>query len=472
MRGAMPGFAGPFGAPELFALARRDDVESRLVVRDGARWSLAHGPFRRADFKALPARNWTLLVQGVNLVIRRGRRAAAPLRVPAVRAPRRPDGELRRARRRRRPALRFLRRVPAAGLRAPPLALRPPGRPRAEAAGCRSRSCAASRPTHDEVLAPGDMLYLPPQYAHDGVAIDACTTYSIGFRAAGATRARRRVPRLPARRARPARAATPTPTSRRSARRRAIGAAMQRRCARHAAGHRAGTARRSPASSAAGSPSRSRTSSSTPPAAPLSRAAFRAPRREARRAPRPAHAAPLRRRAPLRQRRRAARGPRPAPRRCGGSPTRARSRARRRRGAAAGSGRDPLQLVSRWLPPRRRRLTAAHPPIRCRGSETLDDRRRAGRGDRRADRPRASTRSACSTSICPGMGWNDAARARDARRVPARARRRRGSRSSCTTRAGSSGRARGCSNLLQIPRPRDHDPPDRAEDARRRWIRC
>ena len=32
-------------------------------------------------------------------------------------------------------------------------------------------------------LAPGDMLYLPPSYAHDGVALDACTTYSIGFRA-------------------------------------------------------------------------------------------------------------------------------------------------------------------------------------------------------------------------------------------------------------------------------------------------
>ena len=39
-------------------------------MRDGARWSLDHGPFRRADFKALPARNWTLLVQGVNLVDR------------------------------------------------------------------------------------------------------------------------------------------------------------------------------------------------------------------------------------------------------------------------------------------------------------------------------------------------------------------------------------------------------------------
>ena len=67
MRSALPGFRGVMTARQLAALALRDDVESRLVVRDGARWSLAHGPFRRADLDALPERNWTLLVQGVNL---------------------------------------------------------------------------------------------------------------------------------------------------------------------------------------------------------------------------------------------------------------------------------------------------------------------------------------------------------------------------------------------------------------------
>ncbi len=41
-------------------------------------------------------------------------------------------------------------------------------------------------PAHDSVLTPGDLLYLPPEYAHDGVALDACTTYSIGFRAPSA----------------------------------------------------------------------------------------------------------------------------------------------------------------------------------------------------------------------------------------------------------------------------------------------
>jgi 50S ribosomal protein L16 3-hydroxylase len=33
------------------------------------------------------------------------------------------------------------------------------------------------------ILEPGDMLYLPPRWAHDGVAVDGdCMTYSIGFR--------------------------------------------------------------------------------------------------------------------------------------------------------------------------------------------------------------------------------------------------------------------------------------------------
>ena len=38
-------------------------------------------------------------------------------------------------------------------------------------------------PSHDWVLGPGDMLYLPPRWAHDGIAVgDDCMTYSAGFR--------------------------------------------------------------------------------------------------------------------------------------------------------------------------------------------------------------------------------------------------------------------------------------------------
>jgi 50S ribosomal protein L16 3-hydroxylase len=185
IRGAIPGFRDPFTAAELFAFARRDDVESRLVVREGARWSLEHGPFRRADFAALPARNWTLLVHGVNLVSAEG------------------DALLRR--------FAFL---PYARLDDLMVSYAAPGGgvgPHIDSydvfllQGCGRRRWRYGRqddiaprprlplrilkrfaPQHADVLAAGDMLYLPPHVAHDGVALDSCTTYSIGFRAATA----------------------------------------------------------------------------------------------------------------------------------------------------------------------------------------------------------------------------------------------------------------------------------------------
>jgi 50S ribosomal protein L16 3-hydroxylase len=43
---------------------------------------------------------------------------------------------------------------------------------------------ATFEPEEEWILEPGDMLYLPPRYAHDGVAVGGdCMTYSIGFRA-------------------------------------------------------------------------------------------------------------------------------------------------------------------------------------------------------------------------------------------------------------------------------------------------
>ena len=38
------------------------------------------------------------------------------------------------------------------------------------------------QPEHDWVLEPGDLLYLPPAWGHDGVAEGECMTASVGFR--------------------------------------------------------------------------------------------------------------------------------------------------------------------------------------------------------------------------------------------------------------------------------------------------
>ena len=65
VRAALPDITGMFVASDLIALACRDDVESRLVMRTNGQWQVRTGPFRRRVLTNLPERGWTLLVQGV-----------------------------------------------------------------------------------------------------------------------------------------------------------------------------------------------------------------------------------------------------------------------------------------------------------------------------------------------------------------------------------------------------------------------
>jgi 50S ribosomal protein L16 3-hydroxylase len=186
VRSALPAFADPLSPRDIAALALRDDVESRLVARAGRRWSLAHGPFTRRDLSTLPARGWTLLVQGVNLHV--GAVDALMRRFAFVPYARIDDVMVSFA-------------APGGGVgphfdsydvfllqgsgrrrwrygRQHELALRP---------RLPLKILARFSPTHEAIVARGDLLYLPPHIAHDGVALDACTTYSIGFRAPAAT---------------------------------------------------------------------------------------------------------------------------------------------------------------------------------------------------------------------------------------------------------------------------------------------
>ncbi len=182
LRQAIPGFKGLAQATELLALARRDDVESRLVWRHRGAWRLRHGPFASADFRALPRRDWTVLVQGLNLAL------------PAA------DALLRRFR-----FLPYARlddvmvsQAAVGGGVGPHVdsydvfLLQGPGKRRWSVAPPREWRLDASaplkivrgfHPEHSWVLEAGDMLYLPPGWAHDGVALEPCQTYSIGLRA-------------------------------------------------------------------------------------------------------------------------------------------------------------------------------------------------------------------------------------------------------------------------------------------------
>ncbi len=182
VRQAVPNFSGPLDPQQLRSLAARQDVESRLVSRIEGRWNLQHGPLPASRFRKLGRRDWTLLVQSVDH------------HLPAAAA-----------------LLEQFRFVPHARLDDLMVSYAAPGGgvgPHFDSydvfllqgLGHRRWRISAQKnldlvedlplkilkrfkPSAEYLLGPGDMLYLPPHYAHDGVAEDACMTWSIGFRA-------------------------------------------------------------------------------------------------------------------------------------------------------------------------------------------------------------------------------------------------------------------------------------------------
>ncbi len=182
LRSALPDAQSVIDEPALLRLAGRDDVESRLIVREGLHYTLEQGPFALARFRRLPARDWTLLVQGLDHHVPAAARLLEHFRfVPQARLD---DVMVSLA-------------APGGGV-GPHVdsydvfLLQGPGRRHWRYGPQKDLSLDPAQPLkilrhfsprNDEILEPGDMLYLPPQVAHDGVAIDRCMTFSIGFRA-------------------------------------------------------------------------------------------------------------------------------------------------------------------------------------------------------------------------------------------------------------------------------------------------
>ena len=181
-RAAMPEIAEMFSPPELLALACRDDVESRLVIRGRGRWQVRSGPFRRQDLRNLPGRGWTLLVQGVDAHLSAAR--ALMVRFGFIPFARQDDL--------------MVSLAPVGGGVGPHFdsydvfLLQAKGRRRwrvSAQSDLRLVDRAPLKilkdfvPTQEFSVEPGDLLYLPPRYAHDGVAENDCITCSVGFRA-------------------------------------------------------------------------------------------------------------------------------------------------------------------------------------------------------------------------------------------------------------------------------------------------
>ena len=186
IRQAIPNMQSLLSRSALFELAARDDVQSRLVIQQAASakqpWRLRHGPFTRRGLPPLKQPGWTLLVQSVDMLdarvqgLREQFRFVPDARMDDVMISYASDGggvgphfdsyDV------------FLLQVQGQRRwrigRQKDLTLQE---------GMPLKILADFQPEQELELEPGDMLYLPPRYAHDGVAQGECMTYSIGFRA-------------------------------------------------------------------------------------------------------------------------------------------------------------------------------------------------------------------------------------------------------------------------------------------------
>jgi len=182
VRQALAGGEALLSRAALFELASRDDVESRLVARQGRQWQVRSGPLARRALPPIRQGCWTLLVQGVDLHVAAAHELLARFRfVPDVRL-----DDL------------MISWAAHGGGVGPHLdsydvfLLQLQGRRRWRIGRAADRTLVDGaplkilrhfEPEHDWLLEAGDMLYLPPGWGHDGVAEGECMTASVGFRA-------------------------------------------------------------------------------------------------------------------------------------------------------------------------------------------------------------------------------------------------------------------------------------------------
>lgn len=191
IRNAFPGFVTPVDPGDLAGLACEETALSRLVSHDRAndKWSVRIGPFEEEEFPGMPDHDWTLLVQDVD-------KWDADIRALLAHFTFLPSWRIDDV------MISFAATGGSVGAHVDHydvFLLQAQGQRRwlidaSESMG-NGVPCTKFRddvelkllrkftPTHDWVLQPGDMLYLPPNVPHHGIAVDPCLTFSFGMRA-------------------------------------------------------------------------------------------------------------------------------------------------------------------------------------------------------------------------------------------------------------------------------------------------
>ncbi|MDH5183320.1 MAG: cupin domain-containing protein [Gammaproteobacteria bacterium] len=190
IRQALPGFTPHFSADELGGLALEEEVESRLVIeKDGSEpWQVIHGPLKESLFSTLPPSHWTLLVQEVNRHVPEVTELFELFNfIPAWRlddimvsyaedqgsvGPHTDNYDVFLLQAEGKRHWQISQQTVTEDDLIPDISM---------------RIMADFKAEQEWLLEPGDMLYLPPNVPHHGVAQGECMTYSVGFRAPAKT---------------------------------------------------------------------------------------------------------------------------------------------------------------------------------------------------------------------------------------------------------------------------------------------
>ncbi len=175
-------FVDPISPDELAGLAMEEDVESRFIHLESDKSTVRNGPFE--DFSDFPATHWTLLVQATDHWDEQAAKLIDPFRfIPNWRLD----------------DLMVSYSAPEGGV-GPHLdqydvfIIQGMGKRRWTVGEKITKPVRDERhadldlihpfePIIDEVLEPGDIIYIPPGFPHDGITIEPCLNYSVGHRA-------------------------------------------------------------------------------------------------------------------------------------------------------------------------------------------------------------------------------------------------------------------------------------------------
>jgi 50S ribosomal protein L16 3-hydroxylase len=181
LRGFFSQFNDPIDEHDLAGLAQEEDIDSRIISNNSGNWHVTQGPI--TNFEDACKGKWTLLVQGVDRYIQDVSSIITPFSfIPNWRL----DDLM----------VSFANKGAGVGAHIDQydvFLVQGKGKRRWRVGNPGNynevfphpslRQIEAFVPIIDEVLLPGDVLYIPPGWPHDGKALEDCMTYSVGFRA-------------------------------------------------------------------------------------------------------------------------------------------------------------------------------------------------------------------------------------------------------------------------------------------------